>query len=244
MIGIFDSGSGGLTVLKEIRARLPKAEIVYFGDIKNAPYGVRSQEELVELTRQAIDLLQKRGATNIVSACNSVSAALVVGNAPKGMIEMIEPTVASFRDSTERVLLTATPATIGAGLYQNAFKAIGKEIGTLAISELAGTIEFGAGDEEIEKIIREAFTTADTSKFDILILGCTHYPFAKEIFAKVLPTLKIIDPAVSVADRVAAQFAEEGSGAMHFLISKDSKPFRNRVAQLMPHAEVVIEVID
>jgi glutamate racemase len=243
MIGVFDSGSGGLTVLKEIRARMPKADIVYFGDIKNAPYGIRSHEELVSLTTAAIELLRQRGATNIVSACNSVSAALAVANAPEDMIEMIEPTVASFKDSPARILLVATPATVKAEIYQRAFAAIGKEIGTLAIPELAGAIEFGAADEELERIISDAFATVDTSALGTLILGCTHYPFVREIFERVLPNMKVVDPAVAVAERVAIQFAEEGSGHTTFLISQDSEPFRARVANLLPETGYRVEVL-
>ena len=244
MIGVFDSGSGGLTVLKEIRARLPKADVVYFGDIKNAPYGVKSQEELMALTAHAVAVLRERGATNIVSACNSISAALALAGSPVDLIEMIEPTVASFANSSERLVIAATPATISSGMYQHAFKATGKEVKTVAIPALAGAIEFGASDEVIEKIIRDAFATVDASKYDTLILGCTHYPFAREIFEHVLPNMKVVDPAVAVAERVATQFVEEGTGHTTFLISRDSEPFRARVAQLGPTSEGLIEVLD
>lgn len=247
MIGIFDSGSGGLTVLKEIRLRLPKADIVYFGDIKNAPYGSKSQEELKTLTTAAIELLQDRGAGNIVSACNSVSAALVREVPRENLIEMIEPTADSFKGSSARILLTATRATINSMIYQNAFRAIGKEIATVAIPDLAGAIEFGSSDEEIERIIREAFTGVDAEvrASDVLILGCTHYPFAREIFEKVLPTFTIIDPSVAVAERVESMMGEgeHGGGTTKFLISKDSELFRTRVARLMPEGEFSIEVI-
>ncbi|MFA7302746.1 MAG: glutamate racemase [Candidatus Paceibacterota bacterium] len=251
MIGIFDSGSGGLTVLKEIRKRLPKADILYFGDIKNAPYGSKTKDELVALTAGAIELLQKRGAKKIVSACNSVSAALVVSSnqtrvlAPENLIEMIEPTASYFKDSVDRILLTATPATINSGIYQNAFEAIGKEIETVAIPDLAGAIEFGATDAEVEQIIREAFAAVDTSAFDTLILGCTHYPLVKDVFEKVMPTIKIVDPALAVASRVAERMgaSEVGADTTTFLISKESESFRDRVAQLWPGAAYTIEVI-
>lgn len=246
MIGIFDSGSGGLTVLKEIRARLPRADILYFGDIKNAPYGIKTQQELVELTKSAIELLQKRGATNIVSACNSVSAALAVGNAPKGMIEMIEPTVASFKDSPARILLAATPATISAGMYQMAFQEMGKQIGTLAIPELAGAIEFGESDERVEQIVLDAFASVDTSTYDVLVLGCTHYPLARSVFERVVPGLTIVDPAVAVANRVAEQMGgrERGRGATTFFITPESAPFRMRAEQLISAAAGSIHVLD
>src|SRR5580704_17633887 len=118
MIGIFDSGMGGLTVLKAIREEMPNCDVVYFGDTKNAPYGSKTRAELGALTVAAIERLQKAGATSIVSACNSVSASLAVSLfdtlalAPGNLIEMVGPTVSYFKHSTLRLLLAATPATI------------------------------------------------------------------------------------------------------------------------------------
>src|SRR3989338_4503180 len=134
MIGIFDSGSGGLTVLKAIRDQMPSSDVVYFGDIKNAPYGSKTNSELSVLTVRAIELLQNRGADNIVSACNSVSASLAVSLfdalslTPPQLIEMVGPTVSSFKNSSARLLLVATPAPIQSEIYQNAFRMIGKDI--------------------------------------------------------------------------------------------------------------------
>ena len=109
MIGIFDSGVGGLSVLKAIRERMPHADILYFGDTKNAPYGLKSPAELSQLTAQAIMRLRAGGADHIVSACNSVSASLVsslfdvLAFTPRDLIEMVGPTVAQFKDSSERI---------------------------------------------------------------------------------------------------------------------------------------------
>ncbi|MES2006691.1 MAG: glutamate racemase, partial [Patescibacteria group bacterium] len=79
MIGFFDSGSGGLSVLSHFRRLAPKASVVYFGDIQNAPYGERSAEELASLTVLGVDVLRKHGATSLVSACNSVSPSILAG---------------------------------------------------------------------------------------------------------------------------------------------------------------------
>src|SRR3984885_15488343 len=99
MIGVFDSGVGGLTVLRAMRDAFPSIDVVYFGDTKNAPYGERSREELSLLTTEGIRLLLDRGATDIVSACNSTSASLAISLydalslSPKQLIEMVGPTV-------------------------------------------------------------------------------------------------------------------------------------------------------
>lgn len=252
MIGIFDSGSGGLTVLRAIRERMPSADILYFGDIKNAPYGEKSHRELSELTMRAIELLLARGATSVVSACNSVSAALAISLfdalslAPDRLIEMVGPTVSAFKDSSARILLTATPATIGSEIYQNAFHMIGKEIETVAIPGLAAAVEFGDSEKEIERIIREAFAGVRVNDFDALILACTHYPLVADIFERVLGQTPLFDPAVAVGERVQRQLwpqEQAGGGLTRFIISKDSEPFRERVATL-PLGNTSIEVLD
>src|SRR5262249_49316698 len=155
--------SGGLTVMRAIRDVLPSCDILYFGDIKNAPYGSRSRADLSRLTIDAIKLLSERGANSIVSACNSVSASLAISLfdafsiRPEHLMEVVGPTVIYFRGSKARLLLCATPATIDSQIYQSAFTMIGKEIDTLPIEELAGAIEFAASDEKIDLIIKDAF---------------------------------------------------------------------------------------
>ena len=254
MIGMFDSGSGGLTVLKAVREVLPSADVIYFGDIKNAPYGEKSREELSTLTVLALQLLEARGATSIVSACNSVSASLAVSLfdifafAPAQLIEMVGPTVVHFKNSPVRVLLCATPATIDSDIYQQAFQMIGKEITTVAIPELAGAIEFGEPSERIEEIIAKSFAAIHLQDFDMLILACTHYPLALSIFQKIVAgtSVRLFDPAEAVAARARELFwpREVGDGKTTFLVSKDSTPFRQLVAQLFPHSPYTIEVVE
>lgn len=252
MIGLFDSGSGGLTVLRAIRDRLASPDVLYFGDIKNTPYGSKSHEELSRLTIEAISFLRARGARSIISACNSVSASLAVSLldtleiAPAPLIEMVGPTVAAFKSSKQRLLLTATPATVKSGIYRHGFKMIGMDIVEIPIPDLAGAIEFGESEEVMEKKIKEAFTGVRFLDFDVLILACTHYPLILPIFQRVLDmSLPILDPAQLVADRAERELwpREAGNGTTHFVISKDSEHFRNLVARLFPEADYTIEVL-
>lgn len=252
MIGVFDSGSGGLTVLKAIRDVLPSADVLYMGDIKHAPYGSRSREELSKLTVNAIRVLQERGATRIVSACNSVSASLAVSvfdifslDAAR-LIEMVGPTVASFKGSDARLLLCATQATIASGIYQNAFRMIGKDVATLPIPELAAAIEFAKPRKEQERIVREAFANVQCADFDVLVLACTHYPLVADLFRAAAPTLHIFDPAHAVADRAEKLFwpQEVGSGTTRYLVTEDSAPFYELVERLFPGTQSHIEVVE
>ena len=240
-------------VLSEIRKLMPEADIVYLGDIKNAPYGSKTREELGALTSAAVSRLLSEGATEVVSACNSVSASIVplmlsiLSLKPFDVVEMVGPTVKALKNERKKILLVATPATIESGIYQQGFKSVGVKIATLAIADLAGLIEFGATDEEMEKMIEKALMSVKDSDFEILVLGCTHYPLIKGLFKKVLDKMGkkvvIYDPAVAVASEVRATMDENGGGKVRFLITKDSSLFRERVRKLFGEKEIKIEVI-
>lgn len=252
MIGVFDSGSGGLTVVHAIRQRLRSCDILYFGDIANAPYGEKSREELSRLTVNAIKVLQARGATSIISACNSVSASLAVslfdalGIEPQQLIEMVGPTVSYFKNFREPLLLVATPATIRSEIYQSAFQMLDMKIDTLSIPKLAGAIEFDVSELDQKRLIAGAFAPLEVQKYGAIILACTHYPLAFAAFRAVLGNVPLFDPAEAVAERVEKQLwpREAGDGTTRFLVSKDTPQFRARVAQLFPDAAYTIEVVD
>lgn len=252
MIGLFDSGSGGLTVLRAMREVLPSADVLYFGDIKNAPYGPKSHEELSLLTIQAMKFLYDHGARSIVSACNSVSASLAISLfdsfdiEPAHLIEMVGPTVSSFRDSSHRVLLIATPATIHSSIYQNAFRMIGKNVRPLAIRGLAEAIECGVREEKIEQIIRDALKDTELTEFDVIVLACTHYPLVSHVFKRVVgDSVILFDPALAVAERIGHRLwpREVGGGKTHFVITKDSDVFRRQIVQVLGDMRYSIEVV-
>ncbi len=238
--------------MRAIRDRLPSADILYFGDIKNAPYGSKSREELSLLTLDAMRFLHDNGAHSIVSACNSVSASIAVSIfdafsiEPKQLIEIVGPTVSMFRDSPAKIFLVATPATIQSGIYQNGFRMIGKDVTTLPVEKLAEMIENGETDGEIEHYVRNVFTMTPYLEHDALVLACTHYPLVHEIFQRIVgDKIAVIDPADAVAARVESRFwpREAGNGATRFAITKDSDVFRSLVARLFPGAQYSIHVV-
>ncbi len=237
--------------MAEIRERLPMADFVYLGDIKNAPYGERTREELGALTVLDIEKLLNEGVTKIVSACNSVSASMmlpmlsILGVRPFDLVEMVGPTVKALRNEKRKILLVATPATVSSGIYRQGFAVIDKKIREVAIPDLAGMVEFGASGPEMAAVIRKAI--GEEKGFGVLLLGCTHYPLVKDIFEKVLQKLKvraeIIDPAEFVAAEVVKTMAESGKGKIKFFITKESGLFRRRVGEMFGESGVEIEVI-
>lgn len=252
MIGVFDSGSGGLTVLRAIRDKLPSADILYFGDIANAPYGSKSHEELSTLTMRNVSFLHERGTRSIVSACNSVSATLAaslfeaLGMDSIRLIEMVGPTVAYLRHAPERMLVCATPATCRSGIYQNAFRLAGKSIEVLPIPDLAGAIEFGEPNARIRDITSGAFRSLNMNRYDAVLLACTHYPLALPTFREVLgERIILLDPSFIVAERVEKEFwpRESGDGKLQVLISQDSPTFRALFARMFPEDSYEVEVL-
>lgn len=254
MLGIFDSGVGGLSVLKVLKEEAPHIDVVYFGDIKNAPYGIKTQKELKKLTAQGVKVLLDNGATNILSACNSISTFMILDDLKElsektfEITEMINPTVQEFKKYKD-IAIFATPATIESKTYQNNFKKEGVEIETFAIPELAGAIEFGFEEKEIKKIVKEAVSKSLEKNFETALLCCTHYPFVKDkfetAFSKNNKNISVFDPAYAVAKKVFQKFnlPEQGSGKIRFLISQDSPTFRKMVKENFDNFEYSIEIL-
>jgi glutamate racemase len=248
MIGFFDSGSGGLSVLSHFRRLAPKADVVYFGDIKNAPYGERSAEELTSLTFAGAEVLRKRGALAVVSACNSVSTSILAGAASEmPFIEMTIHTAEYMKQyAGKRFLLLATPATVLSEIYLRAF---GDTVilDSVGIPGLAGAIEFGEPDEKIRSLVTQAIETKKGMRYDGVILGCTHYPLALPVITPLIKenfgNAMIIDPGEPVAAAAANCFEVHGGGVMQFVISKENEAFRKRVAALFAEGSYTIEVI-
>ncbi len=248
MIGLFDSGSGGLTVLRAIRERAPRADIAYFGDIANAPYGPRSEQELRALTASGLAALRRMGAAEMVSACNSVSTSVLAGAAGEmPVIEMTRPTARAMRaHAGSRALLLATEATVRSGIYEDAL-GVSVVLDQLAVPALAAAVEFGESEASVRQIVRRALAQRRGKSYEYIILGCTHYPLARDSInseaENLFGTVRIIDPAEAVADEVVKRFSIEGSGQVRCAISAPSALFRARLEQLFPGAIPELTVV-
>jgi glutamate racemase len=250
MIGIFDSGSGGLTVASAIRRRAPMLDIVYFGDVANAPYGSRGDDELQQLTLKGIQLLREQGAQEIVSACNSISAKVIrpmaqlMGSNHSSIVEMVGPTaVAAAVLGEKKWVAIATPATVESNMYQEAFIALGMNIEMIACPNLAGTIEFEESKEVLNEKIRSAIEQAVQHNPDYLLLGCTHYPLVRKQIEDELKAqgsnAQVFDPADAVACETITRFGAEGSGRTKVFTSKQSDGFERRVKETLGDVEIV-----
>lgn len=254
IVGIFDSGVGGMSVLKEIRERMPTLDIIYLGDTARAPYGNRSENEVKQYTKEILTFLKKQGCTHFVSACNSISAMVTkeileeVGVLDIQYIDMVQPTKKYFMHTpTKNVLVFATMLTTNSKIYEinlapyvNSFKGVGE-------INLARQIEFNEGLESIKKSITDFLGTQVVTEDTQLLLACTHYPLVRYIFEdeigkRGLP-LHIVDPAVYVAEEVYARVDElQGSGEVCVYTTKESDTMKKLVHELGVQNHAVVSL--
>ena len=187
-IGIFDSGVGGLTVLKEIRKKLPNENIIYLGDTKNFPYGNKSKEEIIEFAIQNVETLIKKDVKIIVIACGTATSQaleIVKEKFEIPIIGIIAPTVEYIeKQNYKEIGVIATEGTIRSGAWEQKIKEkiADTKIINKACPMLATIAEEGkAQSEEGKKIIKEYMKTFKEKHIDKIILGCTHYPIYEQI---------------------------------------------------------------
>ncbi len=211
MIGVFDSGLGGLGVLAHVRRELPDADLLYLADQARAPYGIRSLEEVAVISEQVTEWLLEQGATTIVFACNTASAAAlnrVRASHPEvpcvGMEPAVKPAALVTKSGVIGVLATA--ATFQGELFASVVSrhAAGLEVLTAACPRWVELVEAGilAGDEA-ETAVSACLEPVLSGGADVLVLGCTHFPFLQEVIGAVAgPEVTIVDPAPAVAQQV------------------------------------------
>ena len=214
-IGVFDSGVGGLTVLKALVELIPDANYVYFGDTARLPYGSKSAETVAKYALGASQYLQDHGAEMLVIACNTATALAlpqIKDAARVGVVGVVEPGAerASAASKNRKVIVIGTEATVSSHAYQRALEARGVEAREKACPLLVPLVEEGWVEHPVtEQVARiyldEAFGDGFHSA-DILVLGCTHYPLLKPLLRRLVPErVTIVDSAESTAQVVAEQ---------------------------------------
>lgn len=219
MIGIFDSGSGGLSVLREIRKLLPEQAYSYYADNAFCPYGEKTSAFIQERARVITDYLLGRGAQVIVVACNTATAAAISvlrSEYPHlrfiGMEPAVKPAALNTRTGVIGVLATAgtlkgSKYLTTKGIYEDNVRIV-EQVGQ-GFVEL---VERGVLDgPEAEKTVRRSLQPLLDMNADRIVLGCTHYPFLRPVIERIAgPAVEIIDPAPAVARHLVQVMREEG----------------------------------
>jgi glutamate racemase len=210
-IGVFDSGFGGLTVLKALLGLIPDADYLYFGDTARLPYGSKSTETVARYAVGATHYLEQQGAQTLVIACNTATALAldrITQAAGVPVVGVIEPGAerAAGESNSKKVVVIGTEATVSSHAYLHALKTRGVQAKEKACPLLVPLVEEGWIDhpvtEEVADIyLKEAFDGFESA--DVLLLGCTHYPLIRSVLRRVAPEhLKIVDSADATADAV------------------------------------------
>ena len=265
-IGIFDSGVGGLTVLKALRAVLPDEDYVYLGDTARLPYGTKSARSIARYASQAAAHLARRQIKLLVVACNTASAValehLGAELAPLPVVGVVQPgaRAAVAARPRGRHLVLATEATVSLGAYGNAIRALdeGAQVEELPCELLVALAEEGwTSGAEAEAVVRRylARYVSEVSPFrpDSLILGCTHFPLLQDAIRQVVgPALSIVDSASTTAGHVAAVLAqgrlrrEAGGGRLSLLATDGARRFARVGSAFLgaPVAPADVQVVD
>jgi glutamate racemase len=232
-IGIFDSGVGGLTVLKEITAALPEEDLIYLGDTARVPYGIRSPETVTRYSFENTDFLISQEIRMLVIACNTVSAISLEAVQKRFLlpvIGVIEPgaRAAVAATKTRKLLVIGTEATINSGAYERAIKRIAPdvEVHSRACPLFVPLAEEGWTDNAVAQLVAETYLGPLRGKgIDTLVLGCTHYPLLKQVISRTAgPEIMLIDSATETARDVAAVVARlggkrQGTGTRKFYVT-------------------------
>ena len=217
-IGVFDSGFGGLTVLKALLELVPDADYAYFGDTARLPYGSKSVETVARYAVEAAHFLESQGAEMLVIACNTATALAldrITAASHVPVVGVVEPGAEAATAATKnrRIVVIGTEATVSSHAYHKALEKRGLEAREKACPLLVPLVEEGwiehAVTEQVAKIyLAEAFADGFHDA-DTMVLACTHYPLLKPLLHRVAPDhVTIVDSAESTAHAVAAHFLE------------------------------------
>ena len=259
-VGVFDSGLGGLTILDAITRRLPDVPFVYFGDNANAPYGVRSADDIFTLTCAATERLWAEGCDLVILACNTASAAALKRMqetwvpAEKRVLGVFVPLIEALTErqwgdnspprevAVKHVALFATPATVASRAFQRelAFRAIGVDVEAQPCGGLVDAIE--QGDDILAEALIRSHVEALKRRMprpEAAILGCTHYPLFEKTFREALgPSVKVFSQPDLVAEALAdyltrrPEFIGAGQG-VKYLTTGDPAGVSNKATQIL-----------
>lgn len=249
LVGIFDSGLGGLSVLREIHSLLPSQPLMYVGDQAHVPYGKRQPAEIREFSFGITRYLIQSGAVLIVVACNTASAAALKAlrlNFPDIPFVGMEPAVKPASQQTHNgiVGVLATPATFQGDLYNTLVEKFAQDVTILknTLPGLVEEIENGRLDSPATRaILEKAIRPMIARGADTLVLGCTHFPFVLPLIREIAgPQVNVIDPAPAIARRTQAllqEFNLENSsgepGQITFSTSGDADLFKTSISSLL-----------
>ncbi len=254
-IGIFDSGVGGLTVLKALREKLPTENLIYFGDTARVPYGTKSPRTIIRYSVENTKLLQQFNVKMVVVACNTSSShalEILRSDFPFPIVGVVVPgaKLAVGRTKKGKIGVIGTEATIRSGSYRKAILSINPfaEVFEKPCPLFVPLIEEGWLEDPVtEEVAKRYLSPLLEEGIDTLVLGCTHYPLLKDTFRKVCGEgVSLIDSAEAVAEEVSKLLPtkrKRGVGATRILVSDKTERFERIAKMIMGEEGLTIEEV-
>jgi len=261
-VGVFDSGVGGLTVLRALIAELPGEDFLYLGDTARLPYGTKSPETVARYSVRAAEALESRGIKALVVACNTASATAFPSLRERfpalPVIGVIEPgaQAACEASASGRIAVLATEGTVRGGAYQRAILALrpGAHVTQVAAQVFVALAEEGWSEGEAVDAVAERYLAHLDARVDTVVLGCTHFPLmAAAITRQLGPTRRVVDSAATTARATARELAARGfevqaprTGTVRLLATDSPERFARVGARFLGSsiAERAVQAID
>ena len=254
-IGVFDSGVGGLTVLRQIYQQLPNESIIYVGDTARLPYGIRSQLEILQFVREILHWMQQQRVKMAIMACNTSSALaldIVQQEFNFPILGVILPGATAAAQQGRRIGVIATPATAQSNAYRQAILAIqpNAQVWQVSCPEFVPLIEQNRiSDPYTTEIAKTYLEPLIEKEIDTLVYGCTHYPLMSPVLRSLLPPqVKLIDPAVHVVATCSKELDVLGAKNIHppmptrFAVSGCPRQFSQSGLQWLGYTPMVEQV--
>lgn len=253
-VGVFDSGIGGLTVVREIMRQIPDERLVYFGDTARLPYGSKSRDTIIRYSRQIVRFLHTKGVKAIVIACNTASSCALQTIAQESSIPVIGVIYAGALTAVKsskngRVGIIGTVATVSSGIYPNVIQSISPEIRVFqkACPLFVPLVEAGLLHDSVTDEIASRYLQELKGKYiDTLVLGCTHYPLIRSTIQKIMgDDVRLVNPAYETALELRGILEREklmNPGTEHvpdsekyqFYVSDLAESFRDFASSILP----------
>ncbi|MGF7429740.1 glutamate racemase [Thermoanaerobacterium thermosaccharolyticum] len=255
-IGVFDSGVGGLTVLKRLKELLPNEDYIYFGDTKRVPYGEKSKKEIEKYARQIVHFMNEKNTKIIVIACNTTCASIDKNEYSEILFNVLEAGAesAAYLTKNKKVGVIATTRTIESRSYEKNIKLIdsGIDVFGKACPRFVPLVEEGlANSDEAFKCAKEYLSVLNNEEIDTLVLGCTHYPILiNAIKNAVHKDVIIVDPAIKLSEKVKSYLEENAmlnsrhTGKTEYFVSGNKENFVNTAKLILNEDIEKISIVD
>lgn len=248
-VGVFDSGLGGLTAVRELRRILPSENIIYFADTSRVPYGGRDEATLLRYARQDVAFLRSQDVKAVLIACGTATTAALPALQKENDIPVLGVVEAACRRAAKvtgnrRVGLIATAASVRSGVYERTLRRMDGSIRTVSCAcplfvSLVENGRYRRGDQVVELVAREYLEPMRLTGIDTLILGCTHYPLLQDVIADVMgPDVTLVNAAAESAAALRDTLQEremlrEGAGEADFFVSGEPEDFASRAEDFL-----------